>query len=60
MKQLAQKKRSWVASYRETGSVEQASRAARLRIDPFRDPRRSTDETFAWLREQHLSFFADR
>lgn len=60
MKQLAQKKRSWVASYRETGSVEQASRAARLRIDPFRDPRRSTDETFAWLREQRLSFFADR
>jgi len=60
MQQLAQKKRSWVASYRETGSVEQASRVARLRIDPFRDPRRSTDETFAWLREQRLSFFADR
>ena len=60
MRQLAQKKRSWVASYRETGSIEQASRAARLRIDPFRDPRRSTDETFAYLRKHRLSFFADR
>ena len=60
MKQLAQKKRSWVAAYRETGSVEQASRAARLRIDPFRDPRRSTDETFAYLQKHRLSFFADR
>jgi len=60
MQQLAQKKRSWVASYRETGSVEQASRIARLRIDPFRDPRRSTDETFTYLREHRLSFFADR
>jgi len=60
MTQLAQKKRSWVAAYRQTGSVEQASRAARLRIDPFRDPRRSTDETFAYLRTHRLSFFADR
>jgi len=60
MRQLAQKKRSWVAAYRETGSVAAASRAARLRIDPFRDPRRSTDETFATLRERRLSFFADR
>ncbi|MFO0688448.1 MAG: hypothetical protein U0900_07060 [Myxococcota bacterium] len=60
MTQLAQKKRSWVAAYRETGNVAAASRAARLRIDPFRDPRRSTDETFAWLREHRLSFFADR
>ncbi len=60
MKRLAQKKRSWVASYRETGSVDQASRAARLRIDPFRDPRRSTEDTFAFLREHRLSFFADR
>lgn len=60
MTQLAQRKRSWVAAYRQTGSVEQASRAARLRIDPFRDPRRSTDETFAYLRAHRLSFFADR
>jgi len=60
MEKLAQKKRSWVAAYRETGSVEAASRAARLRIDPFRDPRRSTDDTFAYLRAHRLSFFADR
>ncbi len=60
MKQLAQKKRSFVVSYRETGSIERASRVARLRIDPFRDPRRSTDETFAHLRKERLSFFADR
>lgn len=60
MTQLAQKKRSWVAAYRQSGSVAEASRAARLRIDPFRDPRRSTDETFAYLREHRLSFFADR
>ncbi|MBK7950880.1 MAG: hypothetical protein IPK00_19505 [Deltaproteobacteria bacterium] len=60
MTQLAQKKRAWVAAYRQSGNVAAASRAARLRIDPFRDPRRSTDETFAWLREHRLSFFADR
>lgn len=60
MQQLAQKKRNWVAAYRETGDVAAASRAARLRIDPFRDPRRSTDDTFAYLRKEKLSFFAER
>ena len=60
MIELAKKKRAFVAAYQETGSIEQASRRARLRIDPFRDPRRSTDETFAGLREHGRSFFADR
>lgn len=60
MQQVAQRKRSRVASQREPGGVEPASRMVRLRIDPFRGPRRSTDETFAYLREHRLSFFSDR
>lgn len=60
MTKLADHKRAFVAAYLETGNIEAASRQARLRIDPFRDPRRSTDETFAWLRANEKSFFAKR
>lgn len=60
MERLAQRKRSWVASYVQTGSVVAANQAARLNIDPFRDPRATTEKTFAYLRAHRKSFFADR
>ncbi len=60
MRHLSRGKRVWIETYLETRDILAANAAARVRVYPSLDPKHRIDERLRYLRENRLSFFAER